>query len=45
MPSSIHAAGPATDDLAAGAPHYTADGGDWDAVITKIGRASCRERV
>ena len=45
MPSSIHAAGPATDDLAAGAPHYTADGGDWDAVAAQIAARDEADRL
>ena len=45
MPSSIHAAGPATDDLAAGVPHYTADGGDWDDVVAQIAARDEADRL
>ena len=33
---SFHAAGPATDDIADGAPQYTLSGGDWDDVVAAI---------
>ena len=34
--STFRAAGPATDDVADGAPQFTLAGGDWDDVVAAI---------
>ena len=43
--SSMHATGPAPDDLAAGAPQYTAEGGDWDDIVAQIAARDEHERL
>lgn len=39
------AAGPATDALSAGAPQFTADGGDWDEIAEQIAARDEQDRL
>jgi len=41
----FRAAGPATDDLADGAPQYTLGGGDWDDVVAAIAARDEADRL
>lgn len=43
--TQFHAAGPATDDLAEGAPQWTAEGGDWDEIAAEIAARDEQDRL
>ncbi len=43
--AAFAAAGPATDDLADGAPQYTLSGGDWDDVVAQIAARDEADRL
>ena len=43
--AAFTAAGPATDDLADGAPQYTLSGGDWDDVVARIAARDEADRL
>lgn len=43
--STVHATGPATDELSAGAPQYTLTGGDWDEVVAAIAARDEADRL
>ncbi|QKD79131.1 MULTISPECIES: NADH-quinone oxidoreductase subunit D [Actinomyces] len=43
--AAFTAAGPATDDLADGAPQYTLSGGDWDDVVAQIAARDEADRL
>ncbi|ARD42293.1 NADH-quinone oxidoreductase subunit D [Actinomyces gaoshouyii] len=43
--AAFAAAGPATDDLADGAPQYTLSGGDWDDVVARIAARDEADRL
>ena len=43
--STFRAAGPATDDIADGAPQYTLAGGDWDDVVAAIAAHDENDRL
>lgn len=43
--AAFTAAGPATDDLADGAPQYTLSGGDWDEVVARIAARDEADRL
>lgn len=43
--TTFRAAGPATDALAAGAPQWTAEGGDWDEIAEQIAARDEADRL
>ena len=42
---TLRASGPATEDLADGAPQYTLTGGDWDEVVAAVAARDEADRL